>query len=373
MSIHFISGKPGGGKTLYAVSCLIKSLVAGRYVVTNIALHLERLQCYIDENHPDLNVHVLERVVLLDDEELGEFWRYRRNNFTMSLDCVKDDKTIDFSSVYDAECFNTDFYLDEVHVKFNARAWQKTGPQAINYLSQHRKLGDNVYMITQSIANVDKQFRSVAQDYNYIRNYRVEKFRGFTRGSNFERKTYLQPVSGNGDTAVEKESFTLDKKIADCYDTSGGVGMGGGGGADKGAKAKGIPLKLIVALVVVGLIGGGYLLNAKVIPALFNKAVRVGTGANIGKGRGATSGDGETITQRNEVSGEIIKRPWRGAVTMDGVKYVMDDGAYYKIEVEGPQGVLTEGGRLYIRGYAEPAPVNNNIDNSKFNLLNIRP
>lgn len=374
MSIHFISGKPRGGKTLYSVSKIIGSLVAGRYVVTNVALHLERLQCYLHEKHPGLNVHVVERIVMLDDDMLGEFWRYRRNNFTMSLDCVKDDKTIDFASVYDAQCFNTDFYLDEVHVKFNARAWQKTGPQAINYLSQHGKLGDNVYMITQSIANVDKQFRSVAQDFSYIRNYRVEKFRGFTRGSNFERKTYLQPVAGNGDTPVEKESFTLDKAIADCYDTSGGVGMPGGAAADKGRKAKGIPLKMIVALVVVGLIGGGYMINSWVIPKLFKKAVRMGTGADIGKFTQRNSGEvsaGE-ITHRNSGDdGGLVKRPYKGAVVLNAEKYIMDNGAMYKVLMEGPQGVLTEGNRLYSFDYVEPVP-ENSIDKGKMNILGIK-
>jgi hypothetical protein len=374
MSIHFISGKPRGGKTLYSVSKIIGSLVAGRYVVTNVALHLERLQCHLHEKHPDLNVHVLERVVMLDDDMLGEFWRYRRNDFTMSLDCVKDDRTIDFTAVYDAECFNTDFYLDEVHVKFNARSWQKTGPQAINYLSQHGKLGDNVYMITQSIANVDKQFRSVAQDFSYIRNYRVEKFRGFTRGSNFERKTYLQPVSGNSEVPVEKESFTLDKAIAGCYDTSGGVGMPGGAAADKGAKAKGVPLKMIIALVVIGLIGGGWFVNSWVIPKLFKKAVRMGTGADLKITHRNSGGmaDGE-ITHRN-ISGDdggVIMRPYRGVVVIDGVRHVMDDGALYKIIVEGPQGIIAEGNRVYVHGYVEPA-AENNVDKGKMNIFGNR-
>lgn len=368
MSIHFISGKPRGGKTLYSVSKIIESLVAGRYVVTNVALHLERLQIYMHEKYPDLNIHVLERVVMLDDEMLGEFWRYRRNNFTMSLDCVKDDKTIDFASVYDAQCFNTDFYLDEVHVKFNARSWQKTGPQAINYLSQHGKLGDNVFMITQSIANVDKQFRSVAQDFSYIRNYRVEKFRGFTRGSNFERKTYLQPATGNNDIPVEKESFTLDLAIADCYDTSGGVGMPGGAPADKGAKAKGIPLKMVaVGLAAVAALA--FYVVGWLLPSFISKKV-TGTAAEITQ-RKIEEPEPEITHRKSNEETALLKRPYQGTVVINGEKFAVDQGAMYKVLAEGPQGVVTEGNRIYIHGYVDPIP-DNNIDKGKTSMLGIK-
>ncbi|OAM88045.1 zonular occludens toxin domain-containing protein [Termitidicoccus mucosus] len=363
MSIHFISGKPGGGKTLYAVSRLIQSLVAGRYVVTNIVLHVERLQCYLHEFHPELNVHVLERVVMLDDEMLGEFWRYRRNDFTLSLDCIKEDKTVDFSSVCEAGVFDVDYYLDEIHIKFNARAWQKTGPQALNYLSQHRKLGDNVYCITQSIANVDKQFRSVAQDFSYIRNYRVEKFRGFTRGNNFERKTYLQPVSGNGDEYVEKETFTLRKSIADCYDTSGGVGMAGGGSADKGKKAKGIPLKWAGAFAIVAVLVGAWFFNYRIFPFLFKKAAQTGParaalGDLSGTASGGQSGSGGNAALVQPPQG-LDERPYTGTVIIDGVEYVYDEGALYPVKFSGPQGVIVEGDVVYKRGLRD-----NKLDNS---------
>ena len=53
MSIHFISGKPGGGKTLYSVRLILDELVNGsRPIVTNVSLNLGRLNEYLQRAHP---------------------------------------------------------------------------------------------------------------------------------------------------------------------------------------------------------------------------------------------------------------------------------------------------------------------------------
>jgi hypothetical protein len=67
-------------------------------------------------------------------------------------------------------------------------------------LSQHHTLGDDVICITQSIGNVDKQFRSVAQDFMYVRNHGKESLPllgGLIRSvPTFSRQTYLEPYTG---------------------------------------------------------------------------------------------------------------------------------------------------------------------------------
>ena len=134
------------------------------------------------------------------------------------------------------------FVLDEVHIAFNSRAWAETGAEVLYYLSQHRKLGDDVICVTQSVANVDKQFRSVAQDFTYIRNLGKEMHGKFRLPARFVRKTYSQPPTGS--TAVEPMDigfFSLDiNGIARCYDTAKGVGIHGRSGADTRQRPKGI-------------------------------------------------------------------------------------------------------------------------------------
>lgn len=54
----------------------------------------------------------------------------------------------------------------------------------------------------------------------------------------------------------EKVPFLIDKKIAETYDTSAGIGVGGGGDADKFAKLKGLPPWAIpLGLLVLGILG----------------------------------------------------------------------------------------------------------------------
>lgn len=107
------------------------------------------------------------------------------------------------------------------------------------YLSQHRKLGDDVVCITQAIGNVDKQFRSVAQDFTYIKNLSKQKVGLFYLPALFMRNTYAQPATDNS-KAMETGSFTMDVSgIASCYDTAKGVGIHGRAGADTNSRKKG--------------------------------------------------------------------------------------------------------------------------------------
>jgi hypothetical protein len=97
--------------------------------------------------------------------------------------------------------------------------------------------------LTQSIQNVDKQFRSLAHDFTYLRNHGKESIPflgGLFRGlSMFSRDTYLEPFTGN-QTSIETRTFKLDAKgLASCYDTAAGVGIQGAG-ADTAEKRRGL-------------------------------------------------------------------------------------------------------------------------------------
>jgi len=249
MSIHFISGKPGGGKTLYSTRLIIDELVrSDRCVITNVPLLLPRLNEYIQERHPKAyqdrfvskGIHISDRVILLQEDDLSTFFTWRPNG--VRLPSVtnaewKAGKKPDYSAVNDAGVL---YVLDEVHVAFNARAWADTGHEVLYYLSQHRKLGDDVICITQAVSNVDKQFRSVAQDYTYIKNLSKQKIGLFRLPALFTRNTYGQPATDTS-KPMETGSFTMDVSgIASCYDTARGVGIHGRAGADTNERKKGV-------------------------------------------------------------------------------------------------------------------------------------
>jgi hypothetical protein len=251
MAIIFFSGKPRGGKTLRAFWLIVEELKHGkRNVVTNIDIDLDALQWFMNEQ--GVTCDVFKRVTLLTPEEVPEFYRHRGSGVVLDMTGdLKAPIAIEASTEHPVCGLGVLYALDELHIFFNARRWKDTGDACLWYLSQHAKLGDDVYAITQSIGNVDKQFRSVAQEFRYLRNFAKEKFGRFKAGNYFEERTYMQPVTTMTDTACNVEKFKLPKDLAKCYRTAGGVGVPGGAAADVGRTAKGIPIwSLWVGLAV---------------------------------------------------------------------------------------------------------------------------
>ncbi|HZQ47301.1 MAG TPA: zonular occludens toxin domain-containing protein, partial [Verrucomicrobiae bacterium] len=275
MSIHAISGKPGGGKSLFALKALVNELqTTHRYIVTNLAVKQPELAAYLHKQFGqtfDLN----QRLTVLDEEQTAKFWLYRGNGLVLPDQEKNDFSAADVGNVYwvpDAEkgqpvegqsipmrkaggegvCF----ILDELHLFFNAREWAKTGKAAIFYLSQHRKCNNDVIWITQHIENVDKQFRSLTQDFTYLRNYRQEKFMSaFQSLPWFSFKTFQSPVTASSGlmSPTEIGRFLLDAEgLAACYDTAKGVGFAGNVAADTKKPRRGLPL-WVFGLVCVGL------------------------------------------------------------------------------------------------------------------------
>jgi Zonular occludens toxin (Zot) len=300
VSIHFISGKPGAGKSLYATKLVFEELRFGnRQIVTNLALKPGELNAYYHRHYGDasgirrfrvprfLNFlfwilpdwlifkvfpvslqqmeertkspqvdDICSRITLITDEDLPTFFTKRPG---IKIDSISNEDwrmgmRPDYTVVKDHGVF---FVLDEVHIAFNSRAWALTGAEVLYYLSQHRKLGDDVLCITQSVANVDKQFRSVAQDFTYIRNLGKESFGHFRLPMRFIRKTYAQPPVGDKSEPMEMGSFALDVNgLATCYDTAKGVGIHGRAGADTKHRKKGIHWLWFVVGLPVLLFGG---------------------------------------------------------------------------------------------------------------------
>jgi hypothetical protein len=227
MAIHVILGKPGSGKSLYATSRVLDELVNGsRNIVTNLPLHPGRLNEYIQQKHPNIDARLIQRLRILSDDEIKHFWDFRGPD---------DDKGVN----------GVAYFLDEAHIAFNAREWASLGKQALHYLSQHRKLGDVVWPITQAAPNLDKQFRSVAEDFTVLRNEYNAKYGIFKGRGRFVRRSYNSEPTANGEP-FETATFTLDKTgIATCYDTAKGIGVHGSK-ADIGSRAKGINILWVI-------------------------------------------------------------------------------------------------------------------------------
>ena len=286
MSIHVILGKPGSGKSLYATSRVIQELREGsRNIVTNLPLRPDRLNEYLQQKWPKEDLRMVQRLRVLNDDEIKQFWLYRGPE--------EGDKGEQ----------GVAYFLDEAHIAFNARDWATIGRGALHYLSQHRKLGDIVWPITQSPGNLDKQFRSVAEDFTVLRNEYTAKFGIFRGRGRFVRRTYLSEPSGNAEP-FEVATFTLDTAgIASCYDTAKGIGVHGSK-ADIGRRAKGIPIWTVVPVAVV------LALSTVAVPWLVGKGVRGYLNPDAAKPAPVPEvAQGEKETSKPESLGEKRTRP----------------------------------------------------------------
>ena len=205
MSVHFITGKPGGGKSLYAVRLIADELRIGcRPVVTNVSLRLGELNEYLQRDGRFPESGVVGRVQLLSDDETKRFWRVRPYldvDGAWQIARIGDTSETDWKAgkrpcLQVAGCGGVLYVIDELHLFFSAREWASTGAEALFYLSQHRKLGDDVVCVTQAVGHVDKQFRNLAQDFTTLRNLGKEKWKLFRGPRAFLRQTYLSVPTG---------------------------------------------------------------------------------------------------------------------------------------------------------------------------------
>jgi len=235
VSIFFICGKPGGGKSYLGVAQIceeLKDVKSTRFIVTNIALKLPELAewCHKNCSH---EVNLQERVRVLDEAQTGEFWTYEPNKrwkerklfHTGEGKNRREYNVPDFDGRGET---GTLYVIDEVHIHFGAREWQQTGTDCTWFLTQHRKLGCDVVFITQHPEQTDKALRRLAQEYMTVRNLSREPVLGFRAGNLFR---YIRSLNSphTPNAAPFETGFVRLKpeEYGRLYDTTAGVGIAG--------------------------------------------------------------------------------------------------------------------------------------------------
>lgn len=282
MSVTFQCGGTGSGKTYRTIEQhLIPELVEGRRViVTNIDLRLPELAEYLQREYPEADIDLHRRLVMIEDEDLTEFFRFRPFGYVVPkltkeeekegkrLDfqhCKREDKTLDLShadigkewwdlekTLLPPEVISSKalpgvlYLLDEVHIPFSAQEWQRHGTQILFYLTQRRKFGafaDKVVCMTQYPEQVAKSIRLHCHDWRYTTNHsKIGAAFGFKRPELLTEMRYLE-IKTSRSTPVLIAKFKVDPNgIGNVYWTDGGVGIKGGQGkADTDDKVKGLP------------------------------------------------------------------------------------------------------------------------------------
>lgn len=201
--IYFFSGTPGSGKSLHAAKIIDSWRRQGKNIITNF----------------EINEHFWDKRRI---KKLGDIIELDNNSLTV-------DYLLDYADLYHKRNEQgqiiekqTLLVVDECQTMFNSRSWNQRGrAQWVILLSQHRKLGYEVILISQNKDLVDKQIRGQFE-YNFVhRNIKNFKLFGwflsrFIPGHNFIVVSVTWMTNGKHDHA---EFLFGMKKYYSLYDS----------------------------------------------------------------------------------------------------------------------------------------------------------
>lgn len=181
----FITGELGSGKTMYAVKLIQEYLRAGRPVVTNLDLNLDKMMTIESEATA---IRLPDKPTRKHFDDLGDSY--------------------DVKSGYDESKFGL-IVLDECLTWLNSRGWQdKERSGVLDWFLHARKHGWNVAFIMQSADYCDPQLRETLLTYHIscrkMGKYRIP-FVGKLFGLRMPKGTLATIMAGYGTNAINHD------------------------------------------------------------------------------------------------------------------------------------------------------------------------
>jgi zona occludens toxin len=210
--IALVTGVPGSGKTFYTCRLIRESLLAGKFVATNIKLEEDWPERAIKGQLANLSARRRRAYIdrwrrrLVQVDSIGDLHRIR-------LGTAGWEKKLEGRGVA---------IFDEATEDLGARDWAREDRRAaMRFFEQHRKLGWDVYVIAQDAERVDKQLRTLAEYEVTLRNLkRYKPFLGIPIWPFGNLFLALWRWHGErGTRPFRKQLFTLNKTVAGMYDT----------------------------------------------------------------------------------------------------------------------------------------------------------
>jgi len=252
--IRIFYGSPGAGKSFGALKDLVEELAYGeRLIVTNLSLDLGMLNAYMQKKFEWWTDDINLRIRVITEDETGEFYSYRTVGMPpLNVPC----RALSLAGqhvVYPENNIGVAYYIDEAHIKFDAREWKDAGPELTYYASQHRKLNDEVVLITQHPDMLNNRMRMLCQQFWSFNNHGLERlWTYFSKPAYFTCEVHRRIPQGTFVPPPEEvHRYRLQKDLADCYDTSAGVGIKGRKLPEKKPRLGFSVLWMIIPLAVV--------------------------------------------------------------------------------------------------------------------------
>lgn len=212
------TGAPGSGKSYSAVKLIVDALEAGKCVATNVAL-ADDWALQAAKGNP------FRRLVPGRVKATARRWEAR----TLVSDDLDDLFRVRLEGRGESRGV---MVLDEAHNWVNSRTWDtdETGQgrskgeatmrrlKVVRFFTQHRKLGWDVFLITQSAEAVDAQIRRLFEYHVTLRNLRRFKVVGIPVMP-FNFFLALWGWNDAGGSIVKRQAFRLNRRIARLYDS----------------------------------------------------------------------------------------------------------------------------------------------------------
>lgn len=290
MAIKLITGVLGAGKGRYTIR-LIKSELenTNRTIITNFAVETMpwingdgKLQiglygyCKYELKNMDLLKAAEERIFRIPDDITSEFFLYRTVQHGDESDVKtstiykkgkkydlykaaavykksrdEDEKVVSF----DLELFSKGgicYIIDEGWKFWGAREWNTTSKAFVFFAAHSRKTGDDVWIATQNIKDIDSAVVRKCQNFHVCINLGKRAIGFFRQPAMIVVHVFSNPPTGAQGEKPEKvlRIATKATKIDECYDTTGGVGVAGRMIGDLKEKPAGLKFRYLVTVAV---------------------------------------------------------------------------------------------------------------------------
>ncbi|MBZ7985670.1 hypothetical protein AVANS14531_04895 [Campylobacter sp. Cr9] len=212
MSISFVTGIPGSGKTYYAVHHLYKSFIEpikneskkedkkGLFSFLFGAKEETRTYDYCYTNINEFNFSICDKIKLYEHDIIYE---KLKNLYSLYLNKA-DDKTL-IEKAKELKIFNSLFIIDECH-----NFYDKEDEILIWFFTYHRHLYIDIYMITQDLALVETKYKTIAEFFfQALPNSKKINTRKFKYRQFLSYKMYQKDIVDNFTLPAINEVFAL--------------------------------------------------------------------------------------------------------------------------------------------------------------------
>lgn len=225
--IEVFTGKLGGGKSYHAAMRIANQLGIGGTVASNMELHFDGLASYCLAVH---GVHIEERQLIRIPDEIESVEVVSSSGKRSIVDVSTVYRFHSFVPAGTADC-PVLVVIDEAHLFFNSRDYAKTdqlGRGMLSYLTQSRKVGNDLILITQDWRNLDSQFVRLLQ---FLWKFRdMSRFKipplGIAWPCSWPLVGWLFPdllavqLDQDGKTQLHRVWSNKDKRVFKCYETA---------------------------------------------------------------------------------------------------------------------------------------------------------